>query len=112
MPKADPTPAFTMSAEGTQRLLALGHSLQSGVAAEMAVAQGHAQRHGPSEPKHLRTGIDTLFAQFSGLAVLLVTKGFITPEEYEAAMIQAMEEEVKRYEAQLSDALGKDVTLI
>jgi hypothetical protein len=76
------------------------HAVQSGVAAEMDL------RPGPTEPKHLRTGVNAAMADHAGLVTLLIAKGVITKAEYYEAMANAMEEEKARYEQHLSNLMG------
>lgn len=79
--------------------------VQTGIATQMD--QGSKD----TEPKHLRVGIDSLFADAKGLATLLLAKGVFTREEYLAAIAQSMEEEADGMEASLSAKLGAKVTL-
>lgn len=81
------------------------HAMQSGVAAEMNY------RTQPTEPKHLRVGINSALVDSSSLARLLMSKGVFTEEEYTAAIADGMEAEVERYRIHISKLLGKDVTL-
>lgn len=67
------------------------HAMQSGVEFEMY----HDSK--PTEPKHLRAGVNSALANCAGIAKLLITKGIITEEEYVKAMADAMEAEVERY---------------
>lgn len=88
-----------------QRYLAAGHAVQSGVAMKMS--------HDPSDttPKHLRVGVDMAMSDQSGLAELLIKKGVITEEEYFEAMCDGAEREKAKYELELSEHLGKKITL-
>lgn len=79
--------------------------MQSGVATEMHI------RPQPTEPKHLRTGINAAMVDHGGLVKLLVDKGIITNEEYVKAIADMMEQEKTNYEERLSRLLGKKVTL-
>lgn len=81
------------------------HAMQSGVAMEMN------QDPGPTEPKHLRVGINSCLSDQSALANLLIQKGLITEEEYAEAITRAMNAEVERYEQRLFKRLGAKVTL-
>lgn len=81
------------------------HAMQSGVAMEMNYEPG------PTEPKHLRTGINSALCDNSALAKLLIAKGVITLAEYEQAITDEMNAEVERYEARLSQRLNTKVTL-
>lgn len=61
--------------------------------------------------KHTRNGIDAAHVSHAGLVQLLIKKGIITEEEYLESMLEAWDTEVKRYEKELSDHLGRDVKL-
>lgn len=78
----------------------LAHAMQSGVAMKM--------NYDPSEttPKHLRVGVNSAMCDTSALARLLVEKGIITFEEYDAAITAEMAREVERYETWLTERLG------
>ena len=87
------------------RYVAAAHAMQSGVAAEMGVNPA------PTEPKHLRVGVNSALVDNAALATLLIEKGVITREEYVEAVTAEMEAEAKRYEEHLTELLGKPVTL-
>ncbi len=80
------------------------HAMQSGVAASLGRGSSEA------EPKHLRVGINAAMVEHSALLRLLISKGIISDEEYCKALADGMEEEVKRYEEQLS-AQGYNIKL-
>jgi hypothetical protein len=85
---------------------AKAHAMQSGVAMKM--------NYDPSEttPKHLRVGVNSAMCDHAALVRLLLEKGIVTEEEYEAAITEEMGREVARYEAWLSEHLGgKNITL-
>jgi len=65
----------------------------------------------PTQPKHLRVGINVALSDMGALVKLLIAKGVITQAEYEEAATEMMEREKQRYEAHLSDLLGSKVTL-
>ena len=88
-----------------ERYHAAAHAMQTGVAMEMNY------RPQPTEPKHLRTGINTAMVDHAALVGLLVAKGVITDAEYMKALADAMEAEQARYESHLSQILGTKVTL-
>lgn len=88
-----------------RRYEAAAHAMQSGVAVEM----NHNPK--PTEPKHLRVGINAAMVDHAGLAQLLMDKGIITEEEYLAAIAVSMEKEKLRYETYLSRLLGNEITL-
>lgn len=91
--------------EFARRNAALRHAIQTGVAYEMERGVRSA------EPKHLRTGIDSQMADYSGLVRLLIDKGVITEGEYFEASVKALEEEVQRYEARLTREFGASIRL-
>jgi hypothetical protein len=82
-----------------------GHAMQSGVAMEMN------HRSEPTEPKHLRVGINSAMADHGGLVTLLIEKGIFTKEEYLTAIADSMEAEKRRYEEHISQLVGAKVTL-
>lgn len=88
-----------------QEYLGLAHAMQSGVAMEMY------HRSSPTEPKHLRVGINSAMSDLSGLAQLLIAKGVITETEYFRALRDGMRQEVERYERYLSELVGSTVKL-
>ena len=94
-----------------ERWLAASHAMQSGVAAEMQLAQDHGERHPSTEPKHLRVGINNALCDHAALVKLLIAKGLITEAEYLKAIADAMEEEKQFYEKRLSNIYGKPITL-
>lgn len=68
------------------------HGVQSGVAYEMA--NGGAA----TEPKHLRTGINSAMVNDAALARLLIAKGIITEGEYVEEVRLEANRELLRYE--------------
>lgn len=93
-----------MSQADKDRYYAALHAMQSGVAATQ-----------PDQPtntlKHLRVGVNSAMAEHSGLVRLLLAKNIITLDEYEKAIADAMEREVKVYEEELSKLHGASVRL-
>jgi hypothetical protein len=89
--------------EKTRRWHQLAHALQSGIE--------YSKNEFEREHKHLRVGISTAHVDHSALASLLIKKGIITQEEYLDALVEAMETEVKRVEAELSIVYGAKITL-
>lgn len=89
----------------SERYQAAAHAMQSGVAMEM----NHNPK--PTEPKHLRVGVNAAMVDHSGLVELLIKKGLITREEYISAIADAMEREKSRYEEALTRRLGTKVSL-
>jgi hypothetical protein len=74
--------------------------MQSGVAMKMNYDGSE------TSPKHLRVGVNSAMCDSSALARLLIEKGIITHDEYEAAITAEMGREVARYEAWLTEHLG------
>lgn len=68
------------------------HGMQSAVAYEMN------KRSAPTDPKHLRVGVNAAMSDHAALAFLLIEKGVITEDEYLEALRQSMNNEVHRYE--------------
>jgi hypothetical protein len=81
------------------------HAMQTGVAAEMGFNPG------PTDPKHLRVGINVALRDHASLARLLVAKGVITEQDYLDAIQAGMNEEVERYRQTLKDHYGADINL-
>jgi len=88
-----------------ERYAAAAHAMQSGVAMEMN------HNPGPTQPKHLRVGINSAMAEHSALAKLLIDKGLISEDEYLEAIADGMEREARSYEERLSAHFGTTVTL-
>lgn len=88
-----------MNKADNARYLAAGHRVQSATAYLM----NHSKSH---EPKHLRTGINILFASQAGLAKLLIEKGVFTQDEYDQAVIEALEGEGDRLTAEAREISG------
>ena len=76
------------------------HGMQSAVAYEMN------KNSGPTEPKHLRVGVNSAMTDHAALAFLLIAKGLITEEEYLEALRLAMNHELARYQKHL-DPTGR-----
>lgn len=87
------------------RYRAAAHAMQSGVAMEMNLNPA------PTEPKHLRVGVNTAHADIGSLARLLIAKGVIGEDEYLSAIADGMELEKEAYERLLSEHFGKPITL-
>lgn len=87
------------------RYLAAMHALQTGVAAEMHF------RPEPTQPKHLRVGVASLFSAEEALVELLIEKGLFKREEYAEALASALEREVARYEERLKKDYGIEIAL-
>lgn len=94
-----------MSQKDLNRYYAAAHAMQSGVAYVMEYDDA------ATSPKHLRVGVNTAMVEHSALAKLLIDRGLFSLDDYEAALADAAEAEVKRYEQCLSDLLGRPVTL-
>lgn len=85
--------------------MAAAHALQSGIAAEMNIDPK------PTEPKHLRTGINIAFTDHAAIVTLLIEKGIITEEEYYRAILKTIKKEVSDYEQKLSSFYKTKITL-
>ena len=83
----------------------LCHAMQSGVAATYQI-------EGVEHPKHYRTGINSSIVNNSAMALLLMRKGIITELEYWTAIRDAMKDEVRRYEQDIREKTGRQVTLL
>lgn len=94
-----------MAEENRARYERATHAMQSGVAMEMNY------RSQPTEPKHLRVGVNSALVDSASLAKLLIEKGVITEGEYIAALASGMEAEVEEYERKLSRLTGTKITL-
>jgi hypothetical protein len=82
------------------------HGVQSAIAYEMGQAVVNGHRHPPTEPKHLRVGVDGSKSDQGGLATLLIEKGVFTLEEYQEAMRLAANEELYKYQAMYGVTFG------
>lgn len=88
-----------------ERYNSAAHAMQSGV------AQDHALGSRDGSPKHLRVGVNSALVNQAALAKLLIDKGIITEDEYLIAVVEAMEDEVRRYEDMLTEAMSVSVHL-
>lgn len=91
--------------EDRERYLAAAHAMQCGV--------GHMMnfRREETEPKHLRTGINSAMVEHAALVSLLIEKGVITNEEYQKRLADKMEEERDAYVKALKEVIGTDVNI-
>lgn len=94
-----------MSVKDQERYTRAMHAMQSGVAMEMNY------RAQPTEPKHLRVGINSAMINDAGLTKLLMAKGLFTQDEYEKAIADAAEEEAERYKQRVNQHFGTDGTI-
>lgn len=94
-----------MTVEDQDRYARALHAMQSGVAAEMQHLPA------PTEPKHLRVGVNSSMISDAAVVKLLIDKGVFTQDEFEAAMADSAEAEVGAYEARLSEHFGAPVHL-
>ncbi|MGO8689739.1 MAG: hypothetical protein ACLQLG_08895 [Thermoguttaceae bacterium] len=90
-----------MSQNDLDRYHAALHAMQTGVAFEM----NHDPT--PTNPKHLRTEVNAAMCDHAGLVKLLISLGVMTMDQYEAAMADEMQAEVKRYEARIAKRIGR-----
>jgi len=89
------------------------HGMQSGV---KFLLENELDNQGLPEPllrvlKHLRVGINSALSDSVALAKLLMDKGLFTEAEYFKTQADFMVQEKERYEQQISQLLGKTVTL-
>jgi hypothetical protein len=64
-----------------------------------------------TDGKSLRVGLNSQMSAHGALAHLLIKKGVITEDEYNAIMLDFMKREVAMCERELSEATGHTVTL-
>jgi len=88
------------AADDAARQMAAAHAMQSGVAMEMN------WNPGPTDPKHLRVGVNTALCDHAALVRLLMGKGIIMEAEYMAAIADEMEAEAERYRQRIQDHFG------
>ena len=81
------------------------HAVQSGVLFD------HQLGSDDGSPKHLRVGITSAMIQSTTLVRLLVDAGAFTRADWWRALADEAHRERQRYEAQLSDRLGRPVSL-
>lgn len=86
-----------------KRYLSAAHAMQSGVAFDPDTSD--------RTPKHLRVGINAAHSDIAAMAKLLMAKGIITEVEYIEALASSMEEERDRYQRDLTNKLGQEVSL-
>jgi hypothetical protein len=79
------------------------HAMQSGVQFEMSTTH-----KSPTEPKHLRVGVNTALVQHTAIVKLLLDKGVITMEEYWKTLADEMEAEVARYQERARQWSGRN----
>jgi hypothetical protein len=91
-----------MTQEDNERYFRAMHAMQSGVAMQMNWDTI------PTEPKHLRVGVNSALVDFSALMTLLINKGVISRDELDKALADMAEEEVKRYERIISERDGEN----
>lgn len=85
------------------RYAAAAHAMQSGVAGDMTDKS--------LQPKHLRVGINSALVEHGALVGLLLKAGVISEADYYSALADSMEAERDRYAQELSQKLGRPVTL-
>lgn len=88
-----------------RRYRAACHAMQSGVA--FTVERDPAD----TTPKHLRVGVNSAMVETSVLAHLLIGRGIFSTEDHLMALVEAMEAEVKLYEARIKQVTGAAITL-
>jgi hypothetical protein len=60
------------------------------------------QGEGETSPKHLRVGVNSALVESGALVGMLIRKGILTGDEWEAALADMMEREVENYRKQMS----------
>ena len=95
------------------RYMELMHAMQSGVRQLMVIDSGSPASVDRAEagPKHLRVGVNSTLIQSSAVALLLMEKGIIAPDEYFGKVNELLAADVASYERKLSDKMGVKVTL-
>lgn len=93
----------------SEKLAALQHAVQSGVQSEIS---HFGEAAAGCSPKMLRVGVNCALVEGAALARLLISKGIITREEYDGALVDGMQREVAAYEERLSRILGTKVVLV
>ncbi len=91
--------------ELAEEMQALQHAMQSGI--KMLMEYEIIS----TDPKHLRTGVNSALVFNATVVNLLVEKGIITREEYIEATVKDLRAEVKMYEKEISEHLGYNITL-
>jgi hypothetical protein len=56
--------------------------------------------------------VNSALVDQAGLVKLLIARGIITEEEYAKCIADAMEDEARRYEQELSERLGTKISLL
>jgi hypothetical protein len=69
------------------------HAMQTGVMYQMEPSGNPAE----TQPKHLRVGVNAALIDSGAMAKLLIDKGIITLDEYQAALADMAEREVAHY---------------
>lgn len=88
-----------MTQEDRDRYFNAAHAMQTGVMYQMEVTD-------ETSPKHLRVGVNSAMVNDLAMTNLLIEKGIITPDEYEAAIAHAMELEVAAYQERVNRQFG------
>jgi hypothetical protein len=103
--KMIPTP------EQAELLRSLPHRVQSAIAFIADNRARTGKRYESLEPKHLRVGINNALVEASAIGRLLMEKGIITPAEYYDSIIELLEEEVRRYQEDVTAEFGPSVVI-
>lgn len=83
----------------------LSHAMQTGVAYQMDKTKG------PTEPKHLRVGVNSALVSHSALVHILIDKGVFTELDYAKSLRNEMKKEVERYERLLKEEYNITISL-
>jgi len=81
------------------------HRMQTGVALLMNFDPK------PTEPKHLRVGVNSAMSDQAALANLLIAKGIISRLEYAEAVAESAEQEAAHYEKKIREIYGDKISL-
>jgi len=82
-----------------EEYLALVHGMQTGVEYQKEFDSKE------TNPKHLRTGVNSALVETGVLAELLIKAGVFSAAEYQDALIKGMKKEVERYQNAIQDNL-------
>lgn len=92
-------------------IIRLQHTIQAGVAQEIALDFPFLDDDMRKVVKDLRTGLNLAMVDQGVLVNFLADKGIIDKTEYHKALIEGLKDEIQRYEARLSERLGSKINL-
>jgi hypothetical protein len=91
--------------------LELGHALQTGVAQEIALDFPFLDDNIRKVIKDLRVGVNMAMVDQGCLVTFLANKEYFVLAEYHSALVDALRDEVARYELELSARMNINVKL-